>query len=100
MTTSYGVNSEFLTVPALLVIAAMHYPGQATPAEPVSERTNYTESPMAPVPLPNTYSESAVLTQEAQAEILGRFVSKLLENAKEPPQEIVDLLNKHFWELI
>jgi hypothetical protein len=40
------------------------------------------------------------LTPEAQAEILGRFVSEMLENAKEPSQEIVDLLNKHFWELI
>jgi hypothetical protein len=100
MTTSYAVNSEFLIVPALLVIAAMHHPGQAPASEPVSEKTIYTESPMAPVPLPETYSESTVVTEEAQAEILGKFVSKLLKNAKEPPQEVVDLLNKHFWELI
>jgi hypothetical protein len=100
MTTSYNSNSEFPLLSALLVIAAIHYPGQVAPAEPVLERTIYTESLMAPVPLPGTYSESAVLTQDAQAEILARFVSKLLENAKEPPQEAIDLLNKHFWELI
>jgi hypothetical protein len=98
MTTSYTPSSEFL-IPALLVIAAMHYQDVNTAREPVSKTVVYTKSAMAPVPLPDRYSDVAALSQEAQAKILERFVSKLLENSKDPPQEIVDLLNKHFWEL-
>jgi hypothetical protein len=98
MTAIYKSNSALL--PALVLLAALHDPGQQTPPEPVFEKVVYAKSPMTPVPLPNTYSETAKVTPEAQAEILGRFVSKMLENAKEPSQEIVDLLNKHFWELI
>jgi hypothetical protein len=98
MTAFYKSNSSLL--PALVLLAALHDPGQQTPPEPVFENVVYAKSPMASVPLPNTYSETAKLTQEDQAEILGRFVSKMLESAKEPSQEIVDLLNKHFWDLI
>jgi hypothetical protein len=97
MTATYKPN--YVILPALLVIAALYDSGQQTLPEPVFEKVVYANSPMAPIPLPTTYSETPKLTQEAQAEILGRFVSKLLENAKEPPQEVIDLLNKHFWEL-
>lgn len=96
MIATYKSPSTLL--PTLLVIAALHDSGRQTIAEPVFEYT-YFGSAMAPVSIPNTYSEAANLTQEDQAEILGRFVSKLRENAKEPPQEVIDLLNKHFWEL-
>lgn len=97
MTSTYKSNSAL--VPALFVMAALYDSNRQTLPEPVFEQVAYAKSPMAPVSLPNTYSLTTKLTQEDQAEILGRFVSKLLENAKEPPQEIIDLLNKHFWEL-
>jgi hypothetical protein len=96
MTATYISNSVLL--PAFLVMAALYDPGQQTIPDRSSDCA-YFGSSMAPVSLPNTYSETAKFTQEDQAQILGKFVSKLLENAKEPPQEVVDLLNKHFWEL-
>jgi hypothetical protein len=97
MTSTYESNSALL--PTLLVIAALYDSTWQMPPEPVFEQVVYAKSPMAPISFPNTYSETIKLTPEAQAEILGRFVTKLLENAKEPPQEFIDLLNRHFWEL-
>jgi hypothetical protein len=98
MTATYKSNSTLL--PVLLLMATLYDPGVRTLPEPAFERVDYANSSMTPIPLPDTYSETVTLTQEAQAEILGRFVSTMLENAKEPSQQIVDLLNKHFWELI
>jgi hypothetical protein len=100
MTASYGVNPELLNAPALLVIAAMHYTGLVADPNPNLGNDVYSESPMAPLSLSDIYSENIAMTEEAQAEILGGFARKLLENAQDPPQEIVELLNKHFWELL
>jgi len=98
MTTTYTPNSGFI-IPALLVIAAMHYTELNTVPEPASRTVSYTKSAMDPLPLPDRYSGAVALPQETQVKVLEKFVSKLLGNSKEPPQEIVELLNKHFWEL-
>ena len=35
-----------------------------------------------------------------QIEALRQFAKKLLTNTEENPQPVVDLLNKHFWDLV
>jgi hypothetical protein len=85
---------------AIALLAIINAPGIPM-APPVTGGTvKYSESEMTAVSLPHTYSEAAKLTEEAQKEILGRFVNRLLENAKDPPQEAIDILNRHFWDLL
>lgn len=36
----------------------------------------------------------------AQAEALKSFAEKLLNKTKDNPQQIVEVLNKHFWDLV
>ena len=35
-----------------------------------------------------------------QTEVLRRFTNNLLGEMQDSPQEIVDVLNQHFWELV
>lgn len=99
MTTPYLPNPEVWIVPALIFVAAVHQTEGAVPSQ-ISDKITYTQSDMGALPLPDGYVQSQALTEADQARILEGFVSKLLEGAKEPPQQIVDLLNKHFWDLL
>ena len=48
------------------------------------------------------YYETAQAIQEPteQAETLKRFAENLLEETEDSPQEVVDVLNRHFWNLV
>lgn len=43
---------------------------------------------------------SGPLDEAAQIAALESFGSKLLDDAVEPPQSVVDLLNERFWDLV
>jgi hypothetical protein len=40
------------------------------------------------------------LLSQAHAEALKNFAEKLLNKTKDNPQQIVEVLNKHFWDLV
>jgi hypothetical protein len=48
------------------------------------------------------YYVPAVISQaeSEQLEVLRNFAAKVITETKDSPQEVVDLLNKHFWELV
>jgi uncharacterized protein (TIGR04255 family) len=48
------------------------------------------------------YYETAQAIQQPaeQAEALKRFAENLLEETEDSPQEVVDVLNRHFWDLV
>jgi hypothetical protein len=48
------------------------------------------------------YYETALAIQEPteQTEALKRFAENLLEETEDSPQEVVDVLNRHFWDLV
>jgi hypothetical protein len=49
-----------------------------------------------------TYYEAAAAVQdpEKQAEALKLFAENLLKETEDSPQEVVDVLNQHFWDLV
>ena len=98
MNTVY--SSETLVISAIALMTLVNFSEIPTPPTGVNASLNYSGSEMAVIGLPFLSPDTPQLTEEDQKAILAKFVSKLVENAKEPPQEAIDILNKHFWDLI
>jgi hypothetical protein len=44
--------------------------------------------------------DSEHLTQDSKDKILKDFINKLVNNQKDIPEDIQEIVNEHFWELL
>jgi hypothetical protein len=85
-----------------LVLAATLLGLNATPITLSGSVSDLDSSEHLPAFVRHAYYEPARTSEgpAEQAEALNRFAANLLEETEDSPQEVVDALNRHFWELV
>jgi hypothetical protein len=100
-TEFYRSPNEILPTFSLLLAASLVGLHASTYSSPGRISTSESSETL-PTCMRYEYYETAQPEQDSaeQAAALKRFAENLLEETEDSPQEVVDVLNRHFWDLV
>jgi hypothetical protein len=94
----YSPSTELMPTFPIVVITALLGMSVAPMERPSVAELSYQE--IAPW-VECAYTPAAqILEQDLEIQVLKKFAENLLTSTEDSPQEVIDVVNKHFWDLV